>query len=73
MNQYPHNPMKKTHNTPQPLGLSPAERTRTLWQQYDDCCDAIQSARDGLWRPTKKEMDDLLAKRNELNKQLSSN
>jgi hypothetical protein len=65
--------MKKTYNTPQPLGLPPVERTRTLWQQYDDCCDAIKEARDGLWRPTKKEMDALLAKRAELNKQLSSN
>jgi hypothetical protein len=62
----------KTHNTPQPLGNMQAINHRTIAQQYDDTCDAIKSARDGLWRPTKKQMADLMEKRNKLS-QLVSN
>lgn len=62
----------RMHNTPQPLGNIQATTDRTISQQYDDACDAIKSARDGLWKPTKKQMTDLMEKRNEL-AQLISN
>lgn len=60
------------HSTPQPLGNIQATTDRTISQQYDDACDAIKSAHDGLWKPTKKQMADLIEKRNEL-AQLVSN
>lgn len=62
----------KMHKTPQPLGNISIVNHRTISQQYDDTCDAIKSARDGLWKPTKKQMDELMKKRNEL-AQLVSN
>jgi len=62
----------KTHNTPQPLGNIQAINQRTIGQQYDDACDAIKDAQNGLWNPTKAQMDELMKKRNEL-AQLVSN
>lgn len=60
------------HNTPQPLGNIQTITHRTISQQYDDACDAIKDAQNGLWKPTKKQMTDLMEKRNEL-AQLVSN
>ena len=62
----------KKHNTPEPLGDLQAVKHRTIDQQYDDTCDAIKSALNGLWKPTQEQLAELTKKRNELAQRVSN-